>query len=224
MEYLNAFFDWNSFVKVWPLLVQGLWMTIKLSLIIVPLAIFAGLGVAVAQRQPRRWLNRCIMLAVDVLRSFPPLMLLILIFYGLPFVGVNLSEVQAVVLALVMNGASYFSEIFRAGINAVPVGQTEAARSTGLSAWQCLVHVVIPQGVRNVMPDLTSNTLELVKQTSIASAVALQELLRAAQIGQGLVYNPTPVIAAAIIYFLLLWPLVRWISRMQKANPIPCMH
>ncbi|MDE1949925.1 MAG: amino acid ABC transporter permease, partial [Burkholderiales bacterium] len=153
--------------------------------------------------------------------AFPPLVLLILIFYGLPFLGVEMSEVQAVVLALVLNGGSYFSEIFRAGLNAVPAGQTEAARSTGLSAWQSLVHVVLPQGVRNVLPDLTSNTLELVKQTSIASAVALQELLRSAQIGQGLVYNPTPIIAAALIYFVLLWPLVRWISGLQKSRGVP---
>lgn len=71
------------------------------------------------------------------------------------------------------------------------------------------------------MPDLASNTLELIKQTSIASAVALQELLRAAQIGQGLYYNPTSLVAAAAMYFLLLWPLVRAISHMQKPVVIP---
>ena len=74
---------------------------------------------------------------------------------------------------------------------------------------------------RSVLPDLTSNTLEVIKQTSIASAVALQELLRAAQISQGLTYNQTPLIAAAIIYFLLLWPPVRVISRMRKPVKTP---
>jgi polar amino acid transport system permease protein len=75
---------------------------------------------------------------------------------------------------------------------------------------------VVPQGTRNVLPDLISNTVELVKQTSIASAVALQELLRSAQLAQGLLYNPTPLIAAAIVYFLMFWPFVRLVSRLQN--------
>jgi polar amino acid transport system permease protein len=81
--------------------------------------------------------------------------------------------------------------------------------------------VVVPQGVRNVIPDLASNTLEAIKQTSIASAVALPELLRSAQIMQGETYSQTPLVAAALIYFILLWPLVRMISRMQKPFVIP---
>jgi polar amino acid transport system permease protein len=81
-----------------------------------------------------------------------------------------------------------------------------------------MTHVVAPQGTRNVLPDLVSNMVELVKQTSIASAVALQELLRSAQLGQGLLYNPTPLVAAAIIYFLMFWPFVRLVSRMQNST------
>ena len=98
----------------------------------------------------------------------------------------------------------------------MPKGQREAARSTGLSWLQSMTYVVVPQGTRNVLPDLVSNTVELVKQTSIASAVALQELLRSAQIAQGLLYNPTPLVAAAIVYFLMFWPFVRLVSRMQN--------
>ena len=79
-------------------------------------------------------------------------------------------------------------------------------------------YVVIPQGARNVLPDLVSNTVELVKQTSIASVVALQELLRSAQIAQGLVYNPTPLVAAAAIYLLMFWPFVRIVSRLQRKS------
>ena len=98
---------------------------------------------------------------------------------------------------------------------------SEAARSTGLSWYKSMIHVVVPQGTRNVLPDLISNTVELAKQTSIASVVALQELLRGAQIAQGLTYNTTPLVVAALIYFIIFWPFVRLISRLQNT---PSMH
>lgn len=92
----------------------------------------------------------------------------------------------------------------------------EAARSTGLNRAQALAHVVLPQAVRNVLPDLVSNTLEVVKLTSIASVVALPELLFQARQAQNATYNATPIVAAAVAYFLLLWPLVRLISRLEN--------
>ena len=107
-------------------------------------------------------------------------------------------------------------EVLRAGIDSVPRGQTEAARSTGLSQAQTLAFVVLPQAVRNVMPDLISNTVEVVKLTSIASVVALPELLFQARQAQNVTYNASPIVAAAVAYFLLLWPLVRLMSRLEN--------
>jgi polar amino acid transport system permease protein len=100
----------------------------------------------------------------------------------------------------------------------VPRGQVEAARSTGLSAAQTLWHVQIPQAARNVMPDLISNTLEVVKLTTLASAVALPELLRVARDAQSLVYNPSPIVLAALFYLALLWPVVRLLSRLEHRH------
>lgn len=221
MDLINLFFNGQVLMTVWPLLAQGLWLTVQLAVVIVPLAALCGLVIAACYHQHHKWLNRFLILFIDFFRAFPPLVLLIFIYYGLPFLGVRLNEFSATVLALVLNGSSYFAEIFRAGLESVPAGQNEAARSTGLNARQAMIHVIVPQGVRNVLPDLASNTLEVIKQTSIASAVALPELLRSAQIGQGLTYSQTPLVAAAIVYFLLLWPLVRLISRMQKPVNIP---
>lgn len=221
MDLIDTFFNPNVLTASWPLLLQGLWLTVKLAVIIVPLAAALGLLIACAHYQRHRWLNRLILLYVDFFRAFPPLVLLIFIYYGLPFLGLPLNEFTATVLALVLNSSGYFAEIFRAGLESVAPGQNEAARSTGLTARQAMMHVIVPQGVRNVVPDLASNTLEAIKQTSIASAVALPELLRTAQIAQGQTYSQTPLIAAALIYFILLWPLVRAISRMQKPVVIP---
>lgn len=216
-DFVQTFFNLDVLAQVWPLLAQGLWMTLLLALTSVPLSMALGLVVAVAQDTRRRWLRMLLVAYVDVLRAIPPLVLLIFIFFGLPFLGVKLDEMSAAILALVLNGSSYFAEIFRAGLEAIGKGQREAARSTGLTQLQAMTYVVIPQGLRAVLPDIISNTVELVKQTSIASAVALQELLRSAQLAQGVVYNPTPLVAAALIYFVLFWPFVRLVSRLQNS-------
>ena len=95
-------------------------------------------------------------------------------------------------------------------------GQVEAARSTGLTRGQTMTYVVLPQAIRNVLPDLISNTLEVVKLTSIASVVALPELLFQARQAQSVTYNATPIMAAAVVYFILLWPVVRVLSRLEN--------
>jgi polar amino acid transport system permease protein len=152
---------------------------------------------------------------IDVFRALPPLVLLIFIYYGTPFLGWELPKLLAIVIGFMLNNSSYYGEIFRAGLESVPNGQIEAARSTGLSATQTLIHIQIPQATRNVMPDLISNTIEVIKLTTLASAVAMPELLRVARDAQSLFYNPSPIVLAAIFYLLLLWPLVRILSRFE---------
>ena len=121
-----------------------------------------------------------------------------------------------VAIAFFLNTGAYYGEILRAGIDSVPAGQVEAARSTGLSRLQTMAYVVLPQAVRNVLPDLLSNTLEVVKLTSLGSVVAVPELLYQARQAQSITYNPTPIVVAAIIYFLMLWPVVRLLSRLEN--------
>src|SRR4029079_7063406 len=95
-------------------------------------------------------------------------------------------------------------------------GQWAAARSPGLSAFATLTHVVLPQAVRNVLPDLVSNTIEVVKLTSIASVVSFPELLYSADMARSLTFNSSPVVLAAIMYIVILWPLVRLVSRLER--------
>ncbi|MEJ0070982.1 MAG: amino acid ABC transporter permease [Pseudomonadota bacterium] len=217
-EFIDNFANIDTLIEVWPLLLSGLKITALLCLTTVPLGAALGLTVAVLHSLRIRFLTGLLIFYVDFLRSFPPLVLLILIYYGLPFLGLELGELSAASLALVLNSSSYYGEIFRAGIEAIPKGQREAARSTGLTALQAMAYVVLPQAIKAVVPPLTSNTLELIKLTSIASVVALPELLRTARMAQDLVYNPTPLMAAALIYFLLLWPLVRLISKLDQRS------
>ena len=191
-------------------------MTLLLCAVAIPIGLLGGLVLALAstlRNRPLRWL---VIAYTDLFRAFPPLVLLLFIAFGLPFLGFKPPPFVAVAIAFLLNTSSYYGEILRAGIESVSAGQHEAARSTGLTRWQSLRLVVLPQAVRNVVPDLISNTLEVVKLTSIASVVALPELLYAARQVQSVTYNASPVIAAGLMYLVLLWPLVRLLSRYER--------
>jgi len=212
---LQQFLNPAIAAKVFPYLLQGLGTTFLLSLLVVPLGFAGGLAVAVLWSLRRRWLRWLLIGYVDLFRAFPPLVLLLFIYFGFPFVGINIPAILAVAIGFLLNTSSYYGEIFRAGIESIPRGQWEAARSTGLSWWQTMRHVIVPQATRNVLPDLISNTLEVVKLTTLASVVAIPELLNAARNAQALTYNPTPIVIAALMYLALLWPVVRLISRLE---------
>ena len=212
---VRNFFNLEIMQAAGPFLLKGLGMTAVLCLVVVPVGALGGLAVALLSTIRSVWLRWALVVYVDFFRAFPPLVLLIFIYFGLPFLGLDLPAFAAVVLAFLLNTSSYYGEIFRAGIESVGAGQTEAARSTGLTQAQTLAWVVVPQATRNVLPDLISNTLEVVKLTSLASVVALPELLYAARSAQSVTYNASPLVAAACIYFVLLWPVVRLLSRLE---------
>lgn len=212
----DTFFNLDVITATWPLLMSGLVQTLLLTLVSVPIAALAGLALATVSETPSGVVRFAAVLYIDFFRSIPPLILLIFIFYALPLIGVDLPQFASAVLAIGLNTSAYYAEIFRAGLESVPPGQREAGRSTGLSWFQTMLHVVYPPAIRNVMPDLLSNTVELFKLTSIASVVAMQDLLRAAQVAQGMTFNPSPLMAAAAIYIAIAWPFIRIISRMQR--------
>jgi polar amino acid transport system permease protein len=213
---IQSFFNVAIMEKVGPYLLKGLMTTLGLSALVIPIGFASGLAVAVLWSTERKWVRWPLAIYVDLFRAFPPLVLLLFIYYGLPFLGIQVPAIVAVAIGFLLNTSSYYGEIFRAGIESVPRGQIEAARSTGLTRGQTLIYIVLPQAVRNVLPDLISNTLEVVKLTSIASVVALPELLFQARQAQSVTYNATPIMVAAIAYFILLWPLVRVLSRLEN--------
>lgn len=215
-DFLFAFLNWDIVHEAWPILWEGLLATLGLSVMVVPLGLAGGILIAVLSTLSSPWVVWPLRVWVDIFRALPPLVLLIFIFAGLPFAGLDVGAWGAVAIGFFLNTGAYYGEILRAGIESVPRGQIEAARSTGLTASQTMRFVVLPQAVRNVLPDLISNTLEVVKLTSIASVVALPELLFQARQAQSVTYNATPIVAAAVVYFILLWPVVRLLSRLEN--------
>jgi len=214
--FLDNFADWDSFVRIWPLLWQGLQVTALLAVVTLPVAMAFGLAIAVLYSFHHKWMNIGLLIWIDLFRSFPVLVLLILIFYGLPFLGLTLPPFAACVLALTLNNSGYYGEIFRAGIESVSPGQREAARALGLHPLQIIFLVILPQAIARVAAPLASNSLELVKTTSIAALVSLPELLRSARVAQEQTYNPTPLTAAAIIFFVMLFPFARWVAKLER--------
>ena len=215
-NFIDLFLNIEVMRQTLPLLLRGLGMTLQLCAAVIGLGLLGGLALALASLARSRWVRWPAIALIDLLRAMPPLVLLIFIYSGLPFAGLEISPFVAVVVAFFLNNSSYYAEVYRAGIQSVPRGQTEAARASGLTAPQVLAHVVLPQAVRNVLPDLLSNTVEVVKLTSLASVVSLGEMLYSANMARSLTYNSSPLVLAGLIYLALLWPLVRLVSRYQR--------
>ncbi len=214
--FVDNFLDLDGLERIYPFLVQGLVVTLKIAAVALPLSLLSGLAVALAYSFGNRWVRRALVVLIDVLRAFPVLVLLIWIYYSLPFVGLTLGAFTAVVVAIVLNNTGYFGEIFRAGIQSIPAGQYDAAAALGLRPMRAMALVILPQAFRAVFPPLASNALELVKTTSIASLVALPELIRSARVAQEITYNPTPIVAVAVIFLVLLGPIAFAIAVMER--------
>jgi polar amino acid transport system permease protein len=213
---VQQFFNLAIMERALPLVLMGLEQTVLLCLLVVPLGLAGGLAFALASLARARALRWPAIVGIDFFRAIPPLVLLIFVYSGLPFAGFRPSPMTAVAIAFFLNTSSYYGEIYRAGIESVGAGQWDAARSTGLGGAQTLAYVVLPQAVRNVLPDLISNTVEVVKLTSIASVVALPELLYSADMARSVTFNSSPIVLAAAIYLVMLWPIVRLVSRLER--------
>lgn len=213
---VEQFFNLDIMAQAWPSILSGLWVTLKVCLVVIPLGLLGGLLVALACLSTNRPLRWFAIFMVDLLRSIPPLVLLIFVYSGLPFAGIRLEPFAAVAVAFLLNNSAYYGEVYRAGILSVDKGQSEAARSTGMSASSTFVYVVLPQAVRNVLPDLLSNTIEVVKLTSLASVVSLGEMLYRADMARSITYNASPIVLAAAVYLVLLIPFVRLVSYYER--------
>ena len=215
-QFAEQFLNIPLMMEASPIILRGLGMTLLLCLVVIPLGLAGGLLVALAGVSRFRWIRWATVVYVDIFRAIPPLVLLIFVYSGLPFAGVRMDPFVAVGLSFLLNNSAYYGEVYRAGIESIGEGQTLAARSTGLTSIQTMTHVVLPQAIRNVLPDLLSNTVEVVKLTSLASVVALPELLYAADMARSVSYNASPIVMAAAIYLAMLWPVIRLLSRFER--------
>jgi polar amino acid transport system permease protein len=219
MDLITTFFNLRVLREAMPLLLQGLGITVLLGAVSIVLGFVSGLLLALVRIYGAAPLRALARIYIDVFRSIPLLVLLVLVYYALPFVGVRLSSFAAATMALSLVSCAYTAEIFRAGIEAIPKGQFEAAGAIGLSFFDMMRDVVLPQALRIVTPPLTSNCINVLKDTALASVVAMPDLLKQATQAQALAANPTPLIGAALLYLVLLLPLVRLVGFFETRRP-----
>jgi polar amino acid transport system permease protein len=214
-NFSQTFLNWEVMAQYAPKIAEGFWVTVQLAALVVVTGIASGLLLALARSFRLKPLNLLIVAFVDVLRAVPPLVLIIILYFALPTVGVRMSGFVSTWLALSAILAAFAEEIFWAGILAVPHGQWEAARSTGLTFLQAMGHVVLPQAVRITIPPLTNRTIAITKGTALGAVVAVGEILYQAQTGYSFSYNPSPLTLGAIAYLILFIPVVwfgRWVE------------
>jgi polar amino acid transport system permease protein len=198
-----------------PMILQGLGVTILLAALVVGAGLALGLALAVVRAFGIRPLNWAIIFVVDLFRALPPLVIIVLIYFGLPAAGLSMSGFWATWLSLTLVLMAFAEEIFWAGISAVPPGQWEAGRALGLHFLPTLRLIVLPQAVRIAIPPLVNRTIAITKGTALGSVVAVSEILGAAQSGMAFSGNPTPLTLGALAYLALFIPVVaagRWVE------------
>jgi polar amino acid transport system permease protein len=214
-KFAETFLNWDVMAQYAPKILEGFWVTVQLALVIIATGIACGLLLALLRSFRIKALNFFIVGFVDIMRAVPPLVLIMILYFALPTVEVSMSGFVATWLALSGILAAFAEEIFWAGILAVPRGQWEAARSTGLSFIQAMRHVVLPQAVRITIPPLTNRTIAITKGTALGATVAVGEILYQAQSAYSFSYNPSPLTLGALAYLVLFIPVVwfgRWVE------------
>jgi polar amino acid transport system permease protein len=214
-RFLDTFFNLKVMAKYLPDILAGTVLTIELALAVVFAGLLAGLILALVRSLGIRPLNWLIIFVVDVFRSLPPLVVIVLVYFGLPSAGFSPSAFVSTWLSLALVLMAFSEEIFWAGITSTPKGQWEASRSTGLSFFQTLLSVILPQALRITIAPLTNRTIAITKGTALGTVVALHEILGMASSAVSNSYNPSPLMLGAAAYIILFLPVVvaaRWIE------------
>jgi polar amino acid transport system permease protein len=207
-RFLDAFFKWELIERYFPAIMKGVVVTIEVAAAVVVTGLALGLALAILRSFRLLPVSALIVIFADIFRALPPLVLVLLVYFGLPNVGINLPSFAVLWLVLALVLAAFAEEIFWAGILSVPKGQWEAARSTGLTFAGTLIHVVLPQALRLAVPPITNRTLAITKNTALGTVIGVGEILNQATTAQSFAGNATPLMMGAVAYVILFIPVV----------------
>lgn len=215
--------DFAVVLRYLPLFIQGLFVTIGFSIATVILGILLGTPLAMAKISKHKWLSKPASAYIEVIRGTPSLLQLYLIAYGIPIAfNITIPLFIAGITALAINSSAYVAEIIRAGIQAVDKGQVEASRSLGLSYWQTMRLVIIPQAIKNVLPAIGNEFVIIVKESAIVSIIGISDLMRITDIMKTQTLRIfEALIVAAVLYFAVTYTissLLRKLEMRWKAN------
>lgn len=215
-SFIQTFLNGTVLAEYAPAILAGVWVTVSCSVLIVVAGTLLGTSLACLRAYRVRPVSFVIVVFADMFRALPPLVLILLAYFGLPNVGVFLSSFLVLFLILGLVLAAFAEEIVWAGITATDKGQWEAARSTGLGFTQTLLWVVLPQAVRMVIPPLTNRAIAITKMTALGTVIGVPDILNQATTAQSFSGNASPLTLAAFAYVVIFLPFVilsRWLER-----------
>jgi len=215
MEYT---WDFKIVFDSLPLLLRGLVVTVELWVVAFAVGLSLGLAVSLARISGRAWLNGPAIAYVEIFRNTPVLVQLIWFYYAFPIVlGQQLSPFTAAALGLTLNTSAYSAEIFRGGILSIARGQWEGAKAIGMTRAMTMRRIILPQVMRRMLPAFTNRAIELAKVTSLASLLAVNEIMYEGRLISSTYYRPLEVLTVvALMYFFLIYPGSYLAARLER--------
>lgn len=209
--------EFGFLLKFVPALLKGLWVTIYVSFFSIVLGTVVGIAVGVGRKLPIWPIRIFSAIYINLFLAFPVLVLLIWLYYCLPVLtGISFSSTVTTVIALTLSLAGFVGDIIRGGIEAIPRGQEESALTLGLSRWQVMRRIILPQAIRIMMPPILGQYITCIKLSALASVIAVYELLHTATNIITQTYKPLETYTiVALLYLALIWPLVRVMRRFE---------
>ena len=216
--FQEQFFNFEKMRGRYHIFISPLILILKIFFFSCFLAILIGLIMAIIRSFDNVFINGLITAYVVLFRSIPAMVLVVLVYFALPYVGLNLVSTNSVIASLSLLFSAYTTEIFRSGINSVDRFQLEAANALGMGSLQSMRWVVLPQAFRVIIPPLTSVLIDILKTTSIAYVVGVPELIARARQMEGVIGSVTPLIFVSFLYFIIILPVVLFSSRLEKQS------
>lgn len=211
-------FRWDVIGQNFDFLMSGLQMTLIISAVTLVLAMIGGLIIVMLDLS-KYWPTRALGLAFgEIIRNTPILVQILWVYYVLPMVlGININAFTAIVIGLTVYSSAFIAEVYRAGIQAVPIGHREAAQVLGLSPWRTFVRIVLPQALRMTLPPLAANFVQLIKYSSLGAVISVGEITRRGMELSASIFRPLEIFTfIAIVYFLICWPLAMGIRLWER--------
>lgn len=226
---LQTFFNPEIIAKTGPLVLDAAWQTLGIALLVIVTGLALGTALATlryyhaaSDRPASHCLTTAIVAYADVFRALPPLVLLILVYFALPYLQISVGAVMATWLCLSIVLSAFMEECVWSGLSTLPRGQMEAGRSTGLSWLATMRLVCLPQALRATLPQITNRCIATVKNTALGSVIGFNEILGSAQTASSDFANPTPLTLCAMVYIAMILPLVllsRYLEHKARSQP-----
>ncbi len=210
-------FDFLALYKALPALLVGALVTLRVTALSIAVGLVIGLGVGLARVWPNSFLRNVSSAYIELIRGTPLLVQIFLVYFGLPALGLNLDPFVAGVLAMGINSGAYVGEIVRGGIESIAQGQMEAALSLGMSWWQSMYYVILPQALFRILPPLGNEFIALLKDSSLVSTIAIAELTRTGQIIITRTFKSFEIwVGVALFYFVMTYAISRVVRYSEK--------